>query len=180
MNRIVATVALMLLAIPAVAEDSYYRCGKCGKYHVRSTNVVPSNVLQSQSTTQPTTTSNGQVSYRPALTTSSSVTSTAPTPNGQARSYSPFAPSSQWPVRIDARAQSFAEREVRIMAQRGQAGHFLGLAPGATLGGVGAWGGQTSNCPTCVPKPHENKVLIADASYFDSRTNQTYRSRQWR
>ncbi len=174
MKRIAALLMVLFASAPALAQQTYYRCAKCGQLHVlKAATSTPQRVVV-QKPVQPASATQAsaprQVVLRPQITQPQQI---------QQRSYSPFAPSNQWPIQIDPQAQAFAEREVRIMAQRGQAGHFLGLAPGASMGGVGDSTGQ-GNVPTCIPKPQENKVLIADATYFDPRTNKSYRSRQWR
>lgn len=75
-------------------------------------------------------------------------------------------------------AQQHAEKEARLMAQRGVCEHLLGCAKGATFSGVGR--SRSKKPSTCVPWEHNSKArtLIADAIVH--RDGWYYRSRHWK
>jgi len=75
---------------------------------------------------------------------------------------------------IEPAAQAHAEREARLMADRGVVAHILGPADGAAFSGVGA---STRKEPsTCLPWA---RTVIADA-IVKGKDGRNYRSRHWK
>lgn len=82
----------------------------------------------------------------------------------------------RWTTKIEPEAQRFAMREAKLMAKRGRAAHFLGVAPGGNVAGVGSW--HIPRCLTCEGDP--GMVLIADAVAYSPWTLRWYRHRTWK
>lgn len=80
---------------------------------------------------------------------------------------------------IDPVAQAHAEREARLMADRGIVAHILGPADGAAFSGVGA--SNLSEPTTCLPWNFGNsaRTVIADA-IVKGKDGRNYRSRHWK
>ena len=80
---------------------------------------------------------------------------------------------------IDPVAQAHAEREARLMADRGVVAHILGPAKGARFAGVGA--SRKPEPTTCLPWNFDNpaRTVIADA-IVKGKDGRNYRSRHWK
>ena len=80
---------------------------------------------------------------------------------------------------IEPAAQAHAEREARLMADRGIVAHLLGPANGAKFTGVGA--SSRAEPSTCLPWNFGStaRTVIADA-IVKGKDGRNYRSRHWK
>ena len=78
-------------------------------------------------------------------------------------------------VNSDERAFAHAQREADIQAQRGQVGHFLGIAPGCRFAGVGS--SMSTNRPNhCTT----NRYRLVARAYAIGRNGKVYWSAHYR
>ena len=82
----------------------------------------------------------------------------------------------RWATKIEPEAQEFAVKEAKLMASKGIAEHFMGIAPGGDVAGVGDW--YTPQCPTC--EGDKGMIVIADAVAYSPKTNRWYRHRTFK